>query len=1798
MNVSRQIFLSLIFSLLSTGLLSADEGRSNGKSTFRVRNSDSRELVVEIRPGAHSILPMQIDGMNMIRFVASDAGMTSEAGKPEVPQEGFMVAIPPGSEPVLDIIESKFDILQSDPPVPAPTYSFTDEGEALEEFHPDQRFYQSHPEFYPAQTAMIGEISTLRGNQAARVTINAIQYNPLTRMMKRYSYLAVRVRFQPSLQKSGEWIPSSDADPYFQPLYDELLINHAEATAWRGTPKSSILDAESDPTGEWFRPGATYYRIPVIEDGMYRLTYTQLLANGIDLSALDNRTTALYHRGALIPLRIETADASPANWFIEFYGKRYRGAASMYDMYSDTSMYFLTWDDPSALRFTEVAALPAGTGDVNWYIDTLVQEQDLNYFFGVTQDDIQNTQAVAGEGWYWLDFVSGVSKNVSFTVDTVKRGTGSGATIRARFHGMTICASGSCTPPSRHSAQVFLNGAQVGSVEWTENSEALFSASIPDSLLRSGTNTLQVKSKAWTQADRNISKFYLDYFTITYPRPTIIRSTGRLAFSPPTNSGGIPITVTGSPAESSLVYDVSSGRRFTGLLPLDARSFYFTDSANAAREIVVSKISGLLTPLRLERVSFRNLRSNPQGADYIIITHKSFTSEAELLARHRSTSNGLKTFLVNVQEIYDEFNYGQVDPVAIRSFLKSAYYLWKRPSPVYVTLFGDASWDSKKRLTSSVKQDFVPAYGNPPSDNALVSFDSQKSYIPFMLIGRIPVETPQQASQVVAKIIGYETPSVSRWLKDYLFITGGNTASEKYTFNFWSDDLIRKYVASSPVGGRVERVYKSSDAIIDGENRQLLQQHINRGLVFVNFIGHSGGRVWGVDVGNPAQLQNTNGSLPFVSSVSCNVGFFSDPRSNVLSEDFLMADNRGAIGVWAGSTIGYGSVGRTLVDKFLSTAQRHYSRNLGVLTTVSRLNYWMINGSTTPLVISTLQLHPLIGDPFTPLAIPIRPDLEIADGDLRLLNPIPTSDSTLTLGIRVKNLGLMVGDSVHLSISETYTDQGGTTTAARTVIPSVALGDISDEDSVQVRWNVKDKPGIHTVTVTVDPRASVNEIREDNNIVSSTFYIFKNSVEILHPRPYSVLGSTPTLAVSVPSTQDNTLLAYTFELDTSFTFTSPALRRSNSITAGPVSATWTPEPLPAPATYYWRARANGLDAEGSWATSSFRLSDSGTNPTTVRWEQSSPSQFLDNTFNGTQPGPEGVTLFRYDSTTLYSRSVGSRYNQVQEFYGQIKVNDVTAFGLWWADAYSYLVGRYNPKDGAYVMKGFDFLKAGMVDSLIAFIDRTPDGQYLIFSAVLDGKQNMTEAAYQRIESLGSANIRSLARNQSWALVARKGDPASAREAYQPTGIAEITLRLGNLYRPGVGELLSSVIGPAASWNHAAWESQTSTGSIRVVILGQTRDGRLDTLITPASSSTGVDLTSIDSWNYPVLRLSARLESNDGVATPSLQRWNVEYQSPADRAISASTFSLNEDSLDANDTLRATLEIHNAGVLVAESTMISVFIQDDSTQRIDVAIDSISASSFRAVQIFLPVSLAEGDHIVNAVVSPMPGNIDLVASNNHTSRTISIRPFAGRSQQYRIYFDEVEIRDGDFVSPTPTIGIENTQNPTHENLVVRIDGKDLSREWVKGAGGSPAPTISTIVMREALNDGEHVLEVCIRAGMSVQPVKKKTFQVKATATLTDVWNYPNPFRDNTVLMFTATGADDRIDAKIKIFTVAGRLVKTIVLGREQLKLGENRIAWDGRDDEGDDVANGTYLYKVSMEISGTHLEAVQRLVRMR
>jgi hypothetical protein len=104
------------------------------------------------------------------------------------------------------------------------------------------------------------------------------------------------------------------------------------------------------------------------------------------------------------------------------------------------------------------------------------------------------------------------------------------------------------------------------------------------------------------------------------------------------------------------------------------------------------------------------------------------------------------------------------------------------------------------------------------------------------------------------------------------------------------------------------------------------------------------------------------------------------------------------------------------------------------------------------------------------------------------------------------------------------------------------------------------------------------------------------------------------------------------------------------------------------------------------------------------------------------------------------------------------------------------------------------------------------------------------------------------------------------------------------------------------------------------------------------------------------------------------------------------------------------------------------------------------------------------------------------------------------------------------------------------------------------------------------------------------------QEKLNPELSHVLNYPNPFTTNTKFYFEHNQVNSALETQIQVFTVTGKLVKTINQLVNTQGFRSEGIAWDGRDDFGDQLAKGVYVYRVSIKTNkGEMAEKLEKLV---
>ena len=209
----------------------------------------------------------------------------------------------------------------------------------------------------------------------------------------------------------------------------------------------------------------------------------------------------------------------------------------------------------------------------------------------------------------------------------------------------------------------------------------------------------------------------------------------------------------------------------------------------------------------------------------------------------------------------------------------------------------------------------------------------------------------------------------------------------------------------------------------------------------------------------------------------------------------------------------------------------------------------------------------------------------------------------------------------------------------------------------------------------------------------------------------------------------------------------------------------------------------------------------------------------------------------------------------------------------------------------------------------------------------------------------------------------------------------------------------------------------------------------------------------------------------------------------------------------------------------------------------------------------------------------------------------------------VTFDGVHILNNDIVSAKPNVLIklkdENRflalNDTTNFKVFLQSPGSPTAKRVWFGSTMSFVPAVlpnnscKLNYTPELIQDGTYQLLVQasdISRNLSGAIDYKISFEVINKATITEVMNYPNPFNNATHFVFTLTGSQVPSTFKIQIMTITGKVVKEIFqdeIGFIHVGRNITEYAWDGRDEFGDRLANGVYLYRVITKLNGDEIE---------
>jgi hypothetical protein len=194
----------------------------------------------------------------------------------------------------------------------------------------------------------------------------------------------------------------------------------------------------------------------------------------------------------------------------------------------------------------------------------------------------------------------------------------------------------------------------------------------------------------------------------------------------------------------------------------------------------------------------------------------------------------------------------------------------------------------------------------------------------------------------------------------------------------------------------------------------------------------------------------------------------------------------------------------------------------------------------------------------------------------------------------------------------------------------------------------------------------------------------------------------------------------------------------------------------------------------------------------------------------------------------------------------------------------------------------------------------------------------------------------------------------------------------------------------------------------------------------------------------------------------------------------------------------------------------------------------------------------------------------------------------------LYFNEPKFVNGGLTSTTPFLyakisdanGINTTGAGIGHDIVAVVDGdmsKSMTLNDVFEYDENSFVSGSLNCMVGPLDEGTHTLT--LRAWDVVNNMGENTINFEVVKDedlkIKHVLNYPNPFTTSTQFFFEHNRPNTPLQVRVQIFTISGKVVKTIILSQQNMGFRSDPIHWNGLDDFGDKLARGIYIYKLQV-----------------
>lgn len=684
------------------------------------------------------------------------------------------------------------------------------------------------------------------------------------------------------------------------------------------------VTADHTYAGQSVLHSGRWIKLRVSESGLYQLSYSALRGLGIDPSK-----ARVYGYGGAILAQDFTADKyddlpevslydngsalvfwaqGPVRWDYVKDNGRFAHKQNPYSFYG---YYFLSEEGEGAPARVQTAepyeVQEPFAVNVNTFVDHLVHEVDEVNILALSSRP-------GGREFYENPITGGESKTINFDTPNLIDTLDSYAVTEGAAKATTLTS-------------MYINIAgQTGNASYQDNTSVLTAAV-------TGRITLKYKAQQGNSTSVDVTyrcntddgRLYFNYIEL-HPHRALKKGGKPLAFNnsyhlfrKSLSTSGFNYRLAGASSQT-LLLDITTPVTMTRV-PATLRGDTLLFSSNAALHSYVAvnnnEIASLPAPDIVGEVTNQNLHAITD-VDMLIVTNKLFLDQAYRLAEAHEQYDDMSVAVVTDEEIYNEFSSGNPDASAIRWICKMLYEKNSGTPLRYLLLMGDGTYDNRQ-ITPNSGNNLIITYQSSNSlyEPMAYSMDDYFSFLNssdgetdatgemFIGVGRMPVNTTQEAAQMVDKTISYiRGDNFGDWRNKIVFLADDGDANLMHT---WQADSVATQLKKDVLDFNLQKMYLEAyqqEISASGERYHIAKNKLdnlfNKGMLLFNYTGHGST----LAITNENMLVHTEArdmtseNLSFWLLATCSFSHY-DRRDVCIAEYALLNPQGGAIGVFS-----------------------------------------------------------------------------------------------------------------------------------------------------------------------------------------------------------------------------------------------------------------------------------------------------------------------------------------------------------------------------------------------------------------------------------------------------------------------------------------------------------------------------------------------------------------------------------------------------------------------------------------------------------------------------------------------------------------------------------------------------------------------------------------------------------------------------------------------------------------------------------------------------------------------------------